>query len=306
MSGMVRLEEIACSFGSVRAVDNVSFPIRHGRITILAGADGAGKSTLFRILAGLEHRDGGRVFLEDKQVEPGEKELLRRLGYMPERFSLYPDLSVEENLNFFADIHRVPRARRENLKDRLLGQTGMAEFRSRRAGALSGGMKQKLALSAILLSSPDLIILDEPTTGVDPLSRLEFFAIIEELKREGKTIVMATPYLDEAEKGDFVVMLKSGRVLHQAAIHELKRDFPARLLQAQPGGNVIAAYQQLRDNPFLVDRAYLKGPSIRLLLDRDEDLPSDLDLPGLEEVEPSLEDIFIYYDRGGGSHGTGN
>ena len=141
---------------------------------------------------------------------------------------------------------------------------------------------------------------------MDPLSRLEFFAIIQELKQEGKTIVMATPYLDEAEKGDFVVMIKSGRVLHQAAIDELKRDFPARLLQAQPGANVIAAYHKLRDHPFLAERAYLKGPSIRILLDRDEGLPTGLDLPGMEEVEPSLEDIFIYYDRGGGSHATGH
>ncbi len=301
---MLRLEEISCSFGSVQAVDHVSFPIRHERITILAGADGAGKSTIFRILAGLEHHDGGCIFLDGRQVEPGSRVLRNRLGYMPERFSLYPDLSVEENMNFFADIHRVPRKRRESLKDRLLNQTGMADFRTRRACALSGGMKQKLALSTILLSSPDLILLDEPTTGVDPLSRLEFFAIIQELKAEGKTIVMATPYLDEAEKGDCVVMLRAGRVLHQQGIADLKRDFPARLLQARPEGNIIAAFRKLQQDATLGGRAYLKGPAIRILLERDEPLPGAIAAMPHETIEPSLEDIFIFYDRAGGSSGS--
>lgn len=303
---MVRLHEITRSFGPLRAVDAVSFQIHRGKITILAGADGAGKSTIFRILAGLERRDHGRIYMQGREVEPGSKALRQRLGYMPERFSLYPDLTVEENLNFFADIHQVSRHRREELKDRLLGQTGMADFRKRRAGALSGGMKQKLALSAILLSSPDLIILDEPTTGVDPLSRLEFFAIIQELQAEGKTIVMATPYLDEAEKGDYVVMLKEGRVLHQAAIKELKLDFPARLLQARPRGDVIAAYRRLRDDPALGERVYLKGRCLRILLGRHEAPPPRAAGMRLEAVEPSLEDIFIFYDRGGGTRGTGH
>jgi len=303
---MIRLEKISCTFGSLRAVDNVSLRIRRGAVTILAGADGAGKSTLFRILAGLTGRDGGRIYLDEREVEPGTPELRDRLGYMPERFSLYPDLSVEENLNFFADIHRVTRKRREERKDRLLGKTGMQDFRGRRAGALSGGMKQKLALSTILLSSPELIVLDEPTTGVDPLSRLEFLAIIRELKEEGKTVVMATPYLDEAEKGDYVIMLKEGRVLHQAAMDAVKRDFPARLVQARPRKDVIAAYRGLCDLPGMRERAYLKGPAIRILLDREGPLPRGLETLHLEPAEPSLEDIFIYYDRLGGNHGTGH
>lgn len=301
---MIRLEGVRRSFGATQAVAGVTFSIFRGSITILAGADGAGKSTVFRILAGLESRDGGRVLLEGKEVEPGSEALRNRLGYMPERFSLYPDLSVEENLNFFADIHRVKRQRRELLKDRILSQTGMSPFRKRRAGALSGGMKQKLALAAILLSSPDLIILDEPTTGVDPLSRLEFLAIIEELKREGKTIVMATPYLDEAERGDRVVMMKEGRVLREATIRDLKEKFPARMVLLKPGGNVISAFQKLRDVDALRGRLFLKGSRISLMLEKDEPLPDRVKQLETQQVSPSLEDIYIYYEGVGERDGS--
>ena len=301
---MIRLEGLRRSFGANQAVDDVTFSIPRAAITILAGADGAGKSTLFRILVGLEPMDEGRILLEGEPVIPGSPKLRHRIGYMPERFSLYPDLSVEENLNFFADIHQVPRLRRESLKERLLTDTGMEPFRKRRAGALSGGMKQKLALSSILLSSPDLVILDEPTTGVDPLSRLEFFSIIEELKREGKTIVMATPYLDEAERGDMVVMLKEGRVLREASIGDLKRDFPARLIHLKPGGNVISEFQKLQKIKTLQGRLFLKGNRISLLHEKGGSLPPEVEKMEREAAVPSLEDIFIYYDRLGDTHGT--
>ena len=162
------------------------------------------------MLVGLVKKDSGAIS-QRRDIGDDYATVNAVCGYMPEKFSLYTDLTVEENMNFFADIQQVPPRRRDELKQRLLEKTGMARFSRRRAGALSGGMKQKLALSAILLSSPELIILDEPTTGVDPLSRIEFFAIIEDLKREGRTIVLSTPYLDEAEKGDFVVLIKNGQ-----------------------------------------------------------------------------------------------
>ncbi len=294
---MVRFQEISKAFGAIRAVDRVSLEIAPAAITILAGADGVGKSTLFKMLVGLVKKDSGAILLNGAEVGDDYSRVTSVCGYMPEKFSLYADLSVEENMDFFAAVQQVPEPRRRELKQRLLERTGMAPFRRRRAGALSGGMKQKLALSTILLSSPQLIILDEPTTGVDPLSRIEFFAIIEELKREGRTIVMSTPYLDEAEKGDHIVLLRGGRVLRQDSIAGLRRAFPARMFRILPRGNVFAAMQGIAADPELAGRAYLRGKFIRCLQEGAENPGARI--PHLEMVEerPTLEDMYIYYER---------
>ena len=218
---------------------------------------------------------------------------------MPERFSLYTDLSVEENLNFFADIHQVPRRRREEMKNRLLAKTGMLPFKGRKAGALSGGMKQKLSLSSILLAFPDILILDEPTTGVDPLSRIEFFNIIEELKAEGKTIVMATPYLDEAEKGDEVIFIRDGKVLREGSIASLKAGFPAKLFRILPEGNILEIMQSLQRNPALKDDVYVRGRFIKYLQREGRDFPEQIPVREICEETPSLEDVYLYYERMG-------
>jgi ABC-2 type transport system ATP-binding protein len=294
---MVRLEHVGKSFAAVRAVDDVSLAIKKAAITILTGADGAGKSTIFKMLVGLVKKDSGAILLNGQDIGDDYSRVTSICGYMPERFSLYTDLSVEENMNFFAAIQQVPASRREELKQRLLEKTGMEPFRRRRAGALSGGMKQKLALSTILLSSPQLIILDEPTTGVDPLSRIEFFAIIEALKDEGKTIVMSTPYLDEAEKGDHVVFMKNGRVMLQDALAALRASFPARLFRILPRGNVFAVMQAAAAIPGLEASAYMRGKFIKYLQTGSENLGRLI--PHLEMVEekPTLEDMYIYYER---------
>ncbi len=294
---MVRLQKIRKSFGAIRAVDDVTLNVARGAITILAGADGAGKSTLFKILVGLVRPDAGAVLLDGEDIGADASRVTAVCGYMPERFSLYTDLSVEENMDFFSSVHGVDAARREDLKRRLLERTGMAPFRRRRAGDLSGGMKQKLALSTILLSSPQLIILDEPTTGVDPLSRIEFFAIIEELKREGRTIVMSTPYLDEAEKGDEIVLLRRGRVLRQDSIRNLRAAFPARLFRILPRGNVFEAMRAAAADPQLAGRAHLRGRYIRYLQDGPENHGARIPHLEMTEVAPTLEDMYIYYER---------
>jgi len=298
---MIRLERLAKSFGALRAVDEVSFDVPDGSITILAGADGAGKSTLLKMIVGLVKKDGGRLFLRDRDVGGNFGLVTAVTGYMPERFSLYTDLSVEENMNFFADIHQVPKARRETLKKRLLDKTGMLAFRGRRAGALSGGMKQKLALSAILLASPELILLDEPTTGVDPLSRIEFFNIIQDLKAEGRTILMATPYLAEAEKGDFVIFLRKGRVLKSDSISRLKKTFPARVFRLQPRLPVFEALRSLPPEQGLRQNVYVQGSSLRCLEPPGMDLRRLIPHTKAEEESPTLEDIYIYYERSEGA-----
>lgn len=294
---MLRVHELSKSFGPIRAVDGVSFALKPGTLTILAGADGAGKSTILRMILGLVRKDGGEIDLDGEPVGKDFDRITRIAGYMPERFSLYTDLSVEENLNFYSDIHQVPRLRREDLKHRLLQKTGMLPFKNRRAGALSGGMKQKLALSTILLAFPEVIILDEPTTGVDPLSRIEFFNIIEELRKEGKTIIIATPYLDEAEKGDEVIFIKDGKVLHQGSITALKQTFPAKLFRILPEGNIFEVMQSLQANPKIKDDVYVRGRYIKYLQRAGSPLLEQIPARDIREESPTLEDIYLFYER---------
>ena len=294
---MLKLEQVSKSFGPIRAVDNVTFSISPASITILTGADGAGKSTLLRILLGLVPKDEGVISLKGKSIDGDFSRITSITGYMPERFSLYSDLSVEENMNFFADIQQVSLKRREELKLRLLEKTGMLPFKNRRAGALSGGMKQKLALSTILLASPDIIMLDEPTTGVDPLSRIEFFQIINDLKNEGKTIIASTPYLDEAEKGDHIIFFKNGRVIQKGSIKYLKKQFPAKLFRILPKGNIFEVMKELQTIPEIKDDVYIRGRFIKYMQKGEKNLIRQIPAREIQEEPASLEDIYLYYER---------
>jgi len=297
---MLSVRDLSKSFGPIKAVDRVSFTALSGKITIIAGADGAGKSTIFKIILGLIKKDKGDIFVKDNPVDGNFSRVTDITGYMPERFSLYTDLTVEENMDFFADIQKVEPGRKRELKNRLLERTGMLPFRKRRAGALSGGMKQKLALSTILLSSPDILILDEPTTGVDPLSRIEFFKIMDDLKKEGKTIVMATPYLDEAEKGDFIVFIRKGKNIKQGAIKEIKDNFPEKMFRILPAGNIFETLNELNSKKEIRAHFYVKGRYIKCLFKGDSDFLATIKADEIREEKPSLEDIYLYYERGVG------
>ncbi len=294
---MVKLENLSRSFGDTAAVHDVSFEIPASQITIITGADGAGKSTLFKMLLGLVRKDRGDIYLKGENIQGDFSKMTSVTGYMPERFSLYPDLSVEENLNFFADIHQVSLKKREERKYALLEKTGMLPFKARRARDLSGGMKQKLALASILLSAPQLIILDEPTTGVDPLSRIEFFSIIKDLKAEGKTIVISTPYLDEAEQGDYIVFLKEGQVIEKDSIKNLKKSFPARLFKILPRGNIFDIMESLQAHRELKENLYIRGKYIKYLQTGRVNHVHLIPHVSVEEEKPKLEDIYIYYER---------
>ena len=294
---MIQVNDLTKSFDSVRVVDDATLSIPSGSITVLAGADGAGKSMLFKMILGLVRKDGGEILLKGKSVGKDFSQITRITGYMPERFSLYPDLSVEENMNFFADIYGTPRKRREELKARLLERTGMSDFINRRARDLSGGMKQKLALSTILLSSPEFIILDEPTTGVDPLSRIEFFEIIDDLKKEGKTILIATPYLDEAEKGDRIIFIRNGRILLEESILGLKENFPAKILRILPEENIFKTMDILEQDPNIRNNVYMRGRYLRFMETENVRFPDGISVKEKSEIPPSLEDIYIFYER---------
>ena len=294
---MISVEHLSKSFGPIRAVDDVTFTLSPASLTILAGADGAGKSTLLKLLLGLVTKDKGEIFLQGQPITNDLSPITSIAGYMPERFSLYSDLSVEENMNFFADIQQVPRKRREELKQRLLEKTGMLPFKKRLAGALSGGMKQKLSLSTILLSSPEMIILDEPTTGVDPLSRIEFFQIINDLKNEGKTIIASTPYLDEAEKGDHIIFFRNGRVIQKGPIKLLKNQFPAKLFRILPEGNIFEVMQKLQAYPELKDNVYIRGRYIKYIQKGEKSFIHMIPAQEIREEPAALEDIYLYFER---------
>jgi len=294
---MIQVKNLNKSFGNIKTLKNISFGVPSNSITTISGADGAGKSTIFKILIGLLKMDSGDIYLNSQNIKEDYKKITTITGYMPERFSLYPDLSVEENLNFFSDIHQVPFSRREALKKRLLETTGMIQFKKRKARALSGGMKQKLSLSAILLSAPQFIILDEPTTGVDPLSRIEFFKIINDLKHEGKTILISTPYLDEAEKSDNVIFIKEGQIIKSGPLREIIKNFPAKLYKILPRGNVYEIIQSLAEQEELRDNLYIRGKYIKYIQVSEKNHLHQIPSHSVQEEVPKLEDIYLFYER---------
>ncbi|MGO4667178.1 ATP-binding cassette domain-containing protein [Bosea sp. 2RAB26] len=232
---------------TVKALDDVSFEAREGTLTALVGPDGAGKTTLLRLIAGLMKPDEGMLDVLGIVVADDPQAVQDRIGYMPQKFGLYEDLSVQENLDLYADLHGVGADQREHIYPRLFEMTQLGRFRERLAGKLSGGMKQKLGLACTLVRAPELLLLDEPTVGVDPLSRRELWAIVLKLVREdGLTVIVSTSYLDEAELCDHAVVMHAGKVLSQGTpseitakaegrtfIIETPKGMPARSLQAR-------------------------------------------------------------------------
>jgi len=210
---IVRIEDISISYGPVNAVRNVTISVEQGTIFGLVGSDGAGKSTLLRAVAGLIKPSSGRIFIDGLDSIRERTRVKPLIGYMPQRFGLYKDLTVLENLYFFMDIFRVFGAERVKRTNRYLGFSNLLPFTHRLAGDLSGGMKQKLGLACVLSHEPKILILDEPTNGVDPISRGEFWDILFAMKRDGMTILISTAYLDEGEKCDHLALMHKSRLL---------------------------------------------------------------------------------------------
>ena len=204
---VVAAEGLTKRFAELAAVDGLSFTVNRGEIFGLVGPDGAGKTTTMRMLAGVMQPDGGGIVIDGVDVVADPESGKQHLSYMPQRFGLYEDLTVDENIRFYADLFEVPDAVREERASRLLAASGMSQFRGRRAGQLSGGMKQKLGLTCALVHTPQILLLDEPTTGVDPVSRRDFWRILYGLREEGVTILITTAYLDEAERCNRLALL---------------------------------------------------------------------------------------------------
>jgi ABC-2 type transport system ATP-binding protein len=297
----VTVEALAKRFEDVVALDAISLEIAPGELFGFIGPDGAGKTTLFRILVTLIVPDAGRATVLGRDVVTDLWELRRRVGYMPGRFSLYPDLSVEENLRFFASVFGATVEAQYDLIAPIYEQ--LAPFKDRRAGALSGGMKQKLALCCALVHRPEILFLDEPTTGVDAVSRREFWELLDRLKRTGLTIVVSTPYMDEADRCDRVALIQRGKLLGIDAPDRIAASFGRPLFLVRGAER----YQLL-----LAARAYANASTVFPFGDvlhytdrRDDtteqiarDLREYLQARGftdahVEETRPTIEDTFM-------------
>src|SRR5438477_4806612 len=240
----------------VQALDGVSLEVGPGRLTALVGPDGAGKTTLIRLVAGLMTAEAGELKILDIDVAADPQQVQSRIGYMPQKFGLYEDLTVQENLDLYADLHGVSAEEARTQYPRLMEMTALGPFTARLAGRLSGGMKQKLGLACTHVRAPELLLLDEPTVGVDPLSRRELWQIVLQLVNDqGLTVLLSTSYLDEAERCGHVVVLHEGKVLAQGAPAEIAAAAHGRIFLAEPpaGHGARSVQARLLDDPAVID-----------------------------------------------------
>ena len=302
---IVRIEGVSRRFGDDTALDDVTAEIAHARITGLVGPDGAGKTTLLRLVAGLLRPDRGRLEVMGRDTLRAADAIHRRLGYMPQQFGLYEDLTVQENLDLYAELRDLAPAERADTFERLLDFTDLGAFTGRLAGRLSGGMKQKLGLACALIARPDLLLLDEPSVGVDPMSRRELWAMVARLRDEGVGVVWSTAYLDEAEKCDAVLLLDRGRLLFDGPPAALTGEVQGRVrLVADFPGDRRPLLAEALERAEVID-GVVQGRALRLVLADREDAAERLQgwarerRASLRPVEPRFEDAFVARLGGG-------
>ena len=300
LQSAIVVEGLTKSFPGVHAVDALSFDVRAGEIFGLVGPDGAGKTTTLRMLAGIMPPDAGKSTVAGFDVARDPEGAKHTLSYMPQRFGLYEDLTVDENIRFYGDLFGVNKAERDVRSMQLLEAAGMSEFRKRLAGKLSGGMKQKLGLVCALIHRPKVILLDEPTTGVDPVSRRDFWRILYELIAEGVAILTSTAYLDEAERCHRVALMHQGKLLFCDTPANLKAQFgkgvlsitaadPRRLRDELEGAEGISSLMLTGDGlHVVVDSAARRIPEYEARLRR-----ANISYDALQQVAPSIEDLFV-------------
>lgn len=293
----VSVTQLSKSYSSIKALDNVSFDVPKGELFGIIGPDGAGKTTLFRLLTTLILPDSGSAVIEGLDVVKDYAAVRNIIGYMPGKFSLYQDLTVEENLNFFATVFNTTVKENYYLIEDIYKH--IEPFRTRRAGKLSGGMKQKLALSCALIHKPKVLFLDEPTTGVDPVSRKEFWEMLLKLKNQGITIIVSTPYMDEARLCDRIALMQNGKFLRIDSQDNIIASYPQRLLSVT-ADNMHRLLNDLRSCPY-VKSSFSFGASYHVTMVEsataamlDEYLINkgygNIDI---REIEPTVEDCFM-------------
>ena len=300
MDPIIRTQDLTRRFDRLTAVDHLNLEIARGEIFGLVGPDGAGKTTTLRLLCGLMEASEGEAWVAGRNVGRNTAEVKDRIGYMAQRFGLYTDLTVDENMAFYADLFGVPPGERDRLAPELLRMTRMEPFRNRQAGKLSGGMKQKLGLMCTLLHRPEILFLDEPTNGVDPVSRRDFWAILYQLVKDGITVFVTTAYLDEAERCNRVGLMYQGRLIQCDTPEAARRQITEDCYQVE-ASNPRAARELLREAKGVVS-VEPSGATLHLFLTPSrtspEQLRGELEQKGMgpvvfQRVVPSLEDVFI-------------
>ncbi len=300
MAELIQAQNLLKKYGDLIALNRVDIAAKEGKITGLIGPDGAGKSSFMKILLGLIRRDEGDLDLFGSDPGDDRDTVRSRAGYMPEVFSLYTDLSVEENLLFSFRIHREKAADFASRRDRLYRFNRLERFAGARAGTLSGGMKQKLALSCALMHSPSLLVLDEPTTGVDPLSRREFWNMLQELKSQGITILVSTPYMEEALLCDSIYMISQGNILSSGNPGTLVAEYPGEVIEFTGTDLAPQILRRKLSEVLTAFPVFLSGRKVHAVLPRkDRQLFSETlrrvkDIPARAElIRPDLEDLFL-------------
>jgi drug efflux transport system ATP-binding protein len=296
----IRAAGLTRRFGQLTAVDRLDLAVAEGEIFGLVGPDGAGKTTTLRMLASILDPTAGDGWVAGKHIAREAEAVKAEIGYMSQRFGLYPDLTVAENIHFYADLYGVPRRGREEKIERLLGFSGLTPFRRRYARNLSGGMKQKLGLSCALIHTPRVLLLDEPTNGVDPVSRRDFWRILYQLLREKVTILVSTAYLDEAERCGRIGLLDHGRLLALGTPREVKGLLQGAILEVvtvDPRAALARIREALPASP-----ASLFGRAIHLVTGdpegdtgrvRDLLAAAGVAMEGIRRIEPTIEDVFV-------------
>ncbi|HEX7510248.1 MAG TPA: ABC transporter ATP-binding protein [Chitinivibrionales bacterium] len=303
MADAVTVHDLHKNFAGEHALAGVSFNVGEGCLFGLIGADGAGKTTLLRILTTLGEFDKGSVSVLGKDAVKNFKALRLILGYMPQKFSLYQDLSVRENILFFADIFGVGPAQRLERMNRLLSFSRLSNFQNRRARDLSGGMKQKLALSCALIHTPKILVLDEPTTGVDPVSRREFWNILFDLKKQGTTIIVSTPYMDEAQQCDELLFLHHGKIIRHGNPETILAQYPYALFSGEGAGGTMLFHPGSGKTPQGIELMYPAQGSLHIATELQNFSEGDVllkiksvvpEAESIRKINPNIEDLFIY------------
>ena len=294
---IIEIKGLTKKFGEVSAVSGVDFIVKKGEMYGLVGPDGAGKTTIIRMLCGIIEPDSVSGRIIDYDFIKEKSKIKKHIGYLSQKFSLYHDLSIDENIEFFAEIHGIKEYKKR--RDELLIFTRLTDFRKRLAGNLSGGMKQKLALACTLIHKPDIIFLDEPTTGVDPVSRRDFWKILFSLLKDGITIVLTTPYLDEAERCTKIALMNNGKFLVSDNLYNIKKMINGHFIEIICS-DIRRAYKILLKNKNILE-AQTFGDRINIQIkhtDKMEEISGELRNNKIEilserEISPSLENIFI-------------
>lgn len=294
------IQDLVKRFGDVTAVDKFSLSVAPGEVFGLIGPDGAGKTTTMRLVAGLMTPDSGTITALGFDIAREMRRVRVSIGYMPQQYSLYGDLSVQENLRFFGGMYGVPKQAMLEREKRLLGIARLEEFRGRPAAALSGGMYKKLALSCALIHSPSLLLLDEPTNGVDPISRRELWAFLEELVEEGVAVLISTPYMDEAERCDRVGLLVEGRLVAAGIPRDLKSGFQSTVFELTTSGGLLSS--GIFSGVSGIDQIYAVGRKLHVVSSQGPAFAASIEAILREKkvqdarvdiVPPSFEDIFL-------------